>query len=165
MSAEKPSLALCVPAYNAEGFLARLLEGARSQTIPFDEIWVYDDASSDGTAELARRLGARVVSGAVNAGCSVGKNILARECTSDWVHFHDADDALEPNFVEAARPWMLMKDGPDVVFFNYRSVSHETNRPMGMRQFDSEALRRDPLRYCLSEQINPFCGSIAGSPF
>jgi hypothetical protein len=74
------------------------------------------------------------------------------------VHFHDADDALEPGFVEAARRWMARSDAPDVVFFSYRSISHETNAPLGTREFDGAALRRDPLGYCLTEQINPFCG-------
>ncbi len=160
-----PTLALCIPAYNATGFLPRLLEAARRQTVPFDEIWVYDDASTDGTAELARKLGAQVVRGESNAGCSHGKNATAARCTSTWLHFHDADDSLEPNFVETARRWMLRPDAPDVVFFNYRSLEDGTERPLGIREFDGAALRADGLGYCLSEQINPFCGLYRRAPF
>jgi GT2 family glycosyltransferase len=158
MNAIAPTLGLCVPAYNAEKFLGRLLEGATRQTVPFDEIWVYDDASIDGTSDLAGKFGAQVVRGEKNVGCSAGKNVLAARCRCTWLHFHDADDALEPNFVQAAHRWMERPDAPDVVFFSYRSLSHETNAPLGTREFDGGALRRDPLRYCLSEQINPFCG-------
>ena len=158
MSDSGATLALCVPAFNAANFLGRLLDSAKRQTVPFDEIWVYDDASTDGTAELAFNLGANVVHGVANVGCSVGKNVLARKCASSWLHFHDADDALEPIFVKAARQWMLKPAAPDVVFFNYRSLSHETGAPLGTREFDGAALRSDPIRYCLSEQINPFCG-------
>ena len=153
-----PTLALCIPAYNATSFLGRLLASARSQTVPFDEIWVYDDASTDGTADFAEQLGARVIRGTSNAGCSHGKNACAARCTSTWLHFHDADDALEPNFVETARGWMVRPDAPDVVFFNYRSLEDGTERPLGVREFDGAALRADPLGYCLAEQINPFCG-------
>jgi glycosyltransferase involved in cell wall biosynthesis len=165
MSGAPPTLALCVPAYNASNFLGRLLDGAVSQTVLFDEIWVYDDASTDGTSDIARKYGAKVVRGEVNAGCSVGKNVLAARCTSTWLHFHDADDALEPNFVDAARRWMVRADAPDVVFFNYRSLSHENNSPLGTREFDGAALRGDPLGYCLAEQINPFCGLYRRAPF
>lgn len=158
MNEPAPTLALCVPAYNAEGYLGRLLESARRQSRPFDEVWVYDDASTDGTSDLARKFQAQVVRGEGNVGCSAGKNTLAARSRCSWLHFHDADDSLEPIFVEAAHRWMALADAPDVVFFSYRTLDHETSRPLGTREFDASALRSDPLRYCLSEQINPFCG-------
>ena len=161
----RPTLALCIPAYNATGFLGRLLASARAQTVPFDEIWVYDDASTDGTDALARELGAQVVRGDANAGCSHGKNVIAARCTSTWLHFHDADDTLEPHFVATARPWMERADAPDVVFFNYRTLEDETEHPLGTREFDGTALRADALGYCLAEQINPFCGLYRREPF
>src|SRR3954453_5367691 len=101
-----PSLALCIPAYNAAAYLPRLLVSAIRQTLPFNEIWVYDDCSTDGTAAMAERYGARVMRGDVNRGCSIGKNRLAAETKCEWIHFHDADDELLPNFVERARVWM-----------------------------------------------------------
>lgn len=161
----RPTLALCIPAYNATGFLGRLLDGARRQTVPFDEIWVYDDASTDGTAEFAEKLGARVIRGTKNTGCSRGKNTVAARCASTWLHFHDADDALEPDFVATARRWMERPDAPDVVFFNYRTREDGTERPLGIREFDGAALRTDALAYCLAEQINPFCGLYRREPF
>ena len=68
---------MLIPAYNAAAYLPRLLESAARQTERFDEIWVYDDCSKDETAEIAESYGARVVRGAVNRGCSHGKNALA----------------------------------------------------------------------------------------
>jgi glycosyltransferase involved in cell wall biosynthesis len=165
LAMSRPTLALCVPAYNAAGFLYRLLESARSQTVPFDEIWVYDDASTDHTSRIARQLGAQVVWSDKNIGCSRGKNILANRSQCSWLHFHDADDALELNFVETARRWMELEEAPDVVFFNYRTHDHETGQRLGTREFDGAALRREPLRYCLTEQINPFCGLYRKEPF
>ena len=151
-------LALCIPAYNAEKFLPRLLTSAQQQHIPFDEIWLYNDCSTDGTAELAARLGARVVSGEKNIGCSGGKNRLLQETSCEWIHFHDADDDLKPDFTTLARKWIDKPDAPDVVLFNYESRRYEDEHLLMLREFDAQALRTDPARYSIRNQINPYCG-------
>jgi glycosyltransferase involved in cell wall biosynthesis len=156
MSAQ-PKLAMLIPAYNAARYLPRLLDSARQQTRPFDEIWVYDDCSTDETAAVAERYRARVVRGGVNRGCSHGKNRLAAETTCDWIHFHDADDELMPNFVERAHVWMA--DGrSDVVLFAYEERDDRTGKVMGYRRFDVAAVSADARAYTLRNQVNPFCG-------
>lgn len=155
----RPTLALCIPAYNAAWCLPRLLGSAQKQTIPFDEILVYDDCSSDETSKIAELYGARVIRGEINVGCSIGKNTLAQVTSCDWIHFHDADDELLPNFVEAARRWMLMKDrAPDVVLFGYEWRDGLTNELLGVQRFDDYPLKLDPVSYTIWKQINPFCG-------
>jgi glycosyltransferase involved in cell wall biosynthesis len=150
------TLALLIPAWNAAAWLPRLLASAAAQTEPFDEIWVYDDASTDDTAEVAERLGARVVRGAANVGCSAGKNALAARTRADWIHFHDADDELMPNFVTLARRWMA-RAAADVVLFAYEERD-ERGSTIDLREFDPEAASRDPRAYAITHQINPFCG-------
>src|SRR5579863_1493510 len=154
---QRPKLAMLIPAYNAAEYLPRLLDSAMRQTQPFDEIWVYDDCSTDNTAAVAERYGARVVRGDVNRGCSHGKNRLAAETTCDWIHFHDADDELMPNFVERAQVWI--SDGRfDVVLFAYEERDHRTGKLMGYGRFDPEAVSADARAYAIRHQINPFCG-------
>ena len=92
------TLALCIPAYNAANYLPRLLQSAKDQSPPFDEILVYNDASTDETISIAEKFGARVISGKLNKGCSFGKNALGEYTKCEWVHFHDADDDLLPGF-------------------------------------------------------------------
>lgn len=72
---------------------------------------VYDDCSTDNTAEVACSYGAEVISGDENVGCTIGRKRLAEHATSDWIHFHDADDELLPNFVERAQTWMAQGRG------------------------------------------------------
>lgn len=159
-------LALCVPAYDAAWCLPRLLESAAAQTVPFDEVLVYDDASRDDTAAVAERHGARVVRGEVNVGCSAGKNRLAEETTCEWIHFHDADDELMPSFVEEAGKWMTLGDeAPDVVLFAYEERWNDTGELLGVRQFDDAALRDDPIAYTLGRQINAILGLYRRSAF
>jgi len=153
----RPRLALLIPAYNAAGHLPRLLASAAAQTEPFDEIWVYDDASTDRTAELAEALGARVVRGEANRGCSFGKNALAERTTCEWVHFHDADDALKPGFVAAARRWMG-DEAADVVLFGWEERDAASGALLAVRRFDDADLRRDPVSFMARVKVTSIVG-------
>jgi glycosyltransferase involved in cell wall biosynthesis len=159
------SLALCIPAYNAASYLPRLLKSAQAQTVLFDEIWVYDDCSTDNTSQIAKEFGAKVVLGAVNLGCSHGKNILADHTSCDWIHFHDADDELYPNFVATAHKWMSLECPPDIVLFDYEWRDDVTNELISIRHFDDAQLRSDAISYAIREQINPFCGLYRRSSY
>lgn len=154
----KNTIALCIPAYNAAWCLPRLLQSALNQLIPFDEILIYNDCSTDETEEVAKSYGAKVVNGIINKGCSFGKNTLIGETTCEWIHFHDADDELLPNFTTLAHNWIVKPDCPDVVLFDYNYVDNQTNNLLAVRKFDRQQLQEDPIAYSLIEQINPFCG-------
>ena len=153
----RPTLSLLIPAYNAARFLPRLLSSAKSQTEPFDEIWVYDDCSTDDTGEVAKAWGARVIRGDVNVGCSAGKNALAARAKTDWLHFHDADDSLLPNFGALAHKW-IARDTHDVVLFAYSRREDQTDEDIGIVRFDRLALETDARAYAIRQLINPFCG-------
>lgn len=161
---QRSTLALLIPAYNAAAFLPRLLGSARAQTEPFDEIWVYDDCSSDDTAAVAERWGAKVVRGETNRGCSAGKNVLAQTTGADWIHFHDADDELLPRFVELARRW-TSDDGFDVVLFPFEERDDVTGELIDVWRFDAGELVQDARSYAIRVQINPFCGLYRKSSF
>lgn len=151
------SLALCIPAYNAAWCLPRLLQSAQAQSVRFDEIWVYDDCSTDDTASVAEKFGARVIRGEINRGCSHGKNRLAAETQCNWIHFHDADDELLPMFVELAHRW-IREDNVDVVLFPYEERDEISGAHIGHRWFNDADVRADARSYAIREQINPFCG-------
>lgn len=150
-------IGLLIPAYNAAEFLPRLLKSAADQEVPFDEIWVYDDCSTDDTAAVAEACGAKVLRGTVNKGCSAGKNALAQHVEVDWIHFHDADDELLPNFVTLSRRW-ISERAPDVLLFSYEYRDDQTGELILTRTFDARQLSEDPRGFAIREQINPFCG-------
>ena len=70
-------------------------------------------------AKFALGMGVTVIRGKKNIGCSAAKNILLTRTTSDWIHFHDADDELLPNFMRLARKWIELSSAPDVILFDY----------------------------------------------
>ena len=105
-----PEISLLIPCYNAAEFLPTLLDQAHQQTRPFREILVYDDGSTDHSVAVAESRGARVLRGERSRGPGFARNRLLREASSEWIHFHDADDWLHPDFV--AKMGLLLK-GPN----------------------------------------------------
>lgn len=161
---QKPTLALLIPAYNASAYLPRLLDSAARQTQPFDEIWVYDDCSTDDTADVAKKLGTNVIRGEINRGCSFGKSVLIERTSCDWVHFHDADDLLMPNFVEHAHQWMSEKDA-DVVCFGCEERWEDSRELISVSAPDDKGLLEDPIGYTIRYKINAISGLYRRSSF
>ncbi|HVF58718.1 MAG TPA: TIGR04283 family arsenosugar biosynthesis glycosyltransferase [Thermoanaerobaculia bacterium] len=90
--------AIVVPTLDEEEALARHLPAALQAA---DEVVVSDGGSRDGTVELARRLGARVVEGPACRGGQLNRGAAA--CSADLLLFLHADTALPPGGVELAR--------------------------------------------------------------
>ena len=105
MQPELPSVAVIIPAYNAESFLERAVCSVYATGYPNVEVVIVDDGSTDGTrrlaAELARRHpgSCRVLRHPGNArlGVSASRNLGIRQSASEWVCFLDADDAYLTN--------------------------------------------------------------------
>jgi glycosyltransferase involved in cell wall biosynthesis len=151
------TIALCIPAYNAQDCLPRLLQSAAVQSIPFDEIWVYNDGSTDYTEKVALTFGARVINGPVNKGCAHGKNILADATSCDWIHFHDADDDLLPEFSDRAHAWINDYSAHyDVLLLNFSFIDFKTGKILGTANHNAEELHQDALKYAIKNKIVNF---------
>jgi glycosyltransferase involved in cell wall biosynthesis len=100
---ERPGLtvAVVVPCHNYGHFLGEALASVLAQTTPADEILVVDDASTDETRAVADMHGASVGYLRINGGGpSAARNAGARAVGTDLVVFLDADDRLDPAFLE-----------------------------------------------------------------
>lgn len=99
-----PRVSVVVPCYNQGAFLAEALASVRAQTWPHVECVVVDDGSTDAVTlaalDAARRDGVRVLS-QPNAGLAAARNAGIRATDAPYVVPLDADDAIEPGFVEA----------------------------------------------------------------
>jgi GT2 family glycosyltransferase len=97
-------LSFIVPAYNEEHELPRALAALRAaadaSNQPY-EILVVDDASSDATAEIAKRAGAAVVPVHYRHIAAV-RNAGARAARGDVFFFVDADTCIAPGHVTGA---------------------------------------------------------------
>lgn len=91
-------LAIVVPALNEEEALRRNLPAALAAA---DEVVVSDGGSTDRTVEVARQLGARVVSGPPGRGVQLTRG--AETAEADVLLFLHADTRLPPDGVRVVR--------------------------------------------------------------
>jgi len=150
------SCSLLVPCHNAARYLPRLWETVRAQSRPFAEFICYDDASTDDTAGIARSLGATVLHGETNGGPAHARNRLWQAASCDWVHFHDADDLLTPDYLTktAAR----ITPEIDVVICNAEWRLEDTGAVEMTWHYSEQALRAAPAPYLLSNAVGGING-------
>lgn len=92
-------VAAVVPHWNRRDLLFPLFESIRAQTLPFDEIIVADNGSTDDSAELAERAGARVLRLGRNLGFAAAVNRGIEATRADWIATLNNDVTLEANWL------------------------------------------------------------------
>ncbi len=97
-------ISFVIPAYNEEKYLTATLRAIFRSMEEVDgsfEMIVVDDASTDRTAEIARELGARLVS-VNNRHIAPTRNAGAQAARGDLLFFVDADTQVNPVVIRAA---------------------------------------------------------------
>ncbi len=89
------TVSYCIPLYNKERYIAAVLDAAlaeRAQT--GGEILVYDDRSTDASAEIAARAPVTLIRGPENCGVFEATNRLVAQATQPYLRLVDADDRI-----------------------------------------------------------------------
>lgn len=126
------SISLLIPMKDSEAYLPPLLEDIRRQTEPFAEVIFADDRSTDRSRALVEAAGYRVIA-APGRGPSAGRNLLLAAASAPWVHFHDSDDRIRPDFVAAFSAALPAEAGRDAWFCD----SDRANRRTGWHEVTS----------------------------
>ncbi len=115
------TVSFVMPAYNAESFISEAIDSILAQTFTDWELIIYNDASTDSTLEIAERYVAsdkriKVYSGSCNSGnCLLPRNEAISRAAGEWIAPLDADDQIEPTYLEAL--FAKQKEtGADIVY-------------------------------------------------
>ncbi len=109
---DNPLISIVLPFYNAEDNLGEAIRSVLSQEYKNLELILVDDASTDGSPQIAQRLGRsdariRVITHQSNQGCGPGRNTGIENARGEYLFFLDSDDILYPSALqvlfEAAR--------------------------------------------------------------
>ena len=101
----RPRVTVVTACHNAERYLAEALDSVIGQSLTEWELFLLDDASTDGTREIMAEYAAR--DGRIktftfdsNAGPYVRRNFAIDRANSDFIVIHDSDDLMVPNKLE-----------------------------------------------------------------
>ena len=98
---QQPKVSICIPTYNRKDFLVKTLDSILEQTYKNYEIVIVDDGSTDGTADMIKKLNFPVTyHRQENRGDAAARNKLIELAKGKYVTFIDSDDLLLPDTVE-----------------------------------------------------------------
>ena len=99
-------ISVIIPVFNGAGHLESCLKSVAASTEPPLECIVVDDGSTDGSAAIAARHGATVVSTGGRFGPARARNLGAQRAQGEVLLFLDADVCVHPDTVALAA-WEL----------------------------------------------------------
>ena len=135
-------MVVCIPAFNEQGAIAPVLIAASKVA---GEILVCDDGSTDLTAEVARKLGARVVSHGGNLGKGAALRTLmaeAKRMDPDVVVTIDADGQHDAREIPSVMAPVLKGDADVVIGVRAKGGAMPRDRAMGNRVLDGATSRK-----------------------
>jgi glycosyltransferase involved in cell wall biosynthesis len=157
------STSLLIPCYNAARFLPQLKLVVDSLCPAFDEVLLVDDASTDSTVELARKLGFTIALLDRNRGPGGARNFIAEQCQGEWIHFLDADDLLDSSYL--AEVLAVADDSIDVVLSSAEFVFEDTRLLEKRWSYDQKSLDADAVQACFCSPIPLHCTLLRKSLF
>lgn len=92
---KRPTISVVMPAKNEAGAIKKAIESIKTQ-VPYAEILVVDDGSTDETAQIASDAGASVVRHQYSMGNGAAIKTGARSARGDIIVFMDADGQHDP---------------------------------------------------------------------
>jgi GT2 family glycosyltransferase len=94
------SASVGIVTFQSVSHIGRCLEAVRAQTRAPAEVVVWDNASADGSRDLARSHGVRVLASPTNVGFAAAANELVRVTTAPYLLLLNPDATPAPDYIE-----------------------------------------------------------------
>ena len=135
------NIMVCIPAYNEEGRIGEIIEVAKKFAT---RVIVFDDGSTDNTAEISRKNGATVIKNEKNEG--YGKAIsgllkFAKENNVDIMVTIDSDGQHDPYQIPSIIRPLLNKEC-DIVIGSRFIRDHDTDKIPRYRKFGIKTITK-----------------------
>lgn len=154
-------VAIVIPIYNAEEYIADCLDSIIAQTYPYWRAYCIDDGSKDRTASIlddyAKRDERIKVFHTPNAGAASARNFaLSKIEDEEWISFVDADDYIGPSMYESIFKAIGTERTVDYVrLFSCRTPQRYHSQPV-------DALESKEVRYKIVSREEYFVNEDVG---
>lgn len=135
----RPLVSVCIPTYNRVGFLRQSLETVRRQDYEPLEILIADNASTDETPQLCRRLESvdprvRYLRHHTNIGLYANHNVCIQESHGELLCFFHDDDLYQPTIVAEYVRFLQQHPAVGLVCADWDLIDDD-GHPIGRREF------------------------------
>ncbi len=137
---DSPRVSVIIPTYNRAHLIDRALSSVFRQTIQDFEILVIDDASTDDTEAVVRRIAdarVRYIRHSANKKAAAARNTGVASAQGVYVAFLDSDDEWLPNKLEVQLAVFERSPDTQIVYSGWRWVHESTGLVEKVRCPDS----------------------------
>lgn len=122
-----PKVSIIIPVYNKGRYVREAVESALSQTYQNIEIVCVDDASTDNSLSVLRKLAERhnnivLIEENENIGVCAARNRAIETASGEYILPLDADDTIEPTYVAKAVNILNTNSSISVVYSRVRNL-------------------------------------------
>ncbi len=134
-----PKVSLVMPVFNTRRYVGEAVASVLAQRYEDWELLVWDDGSTDGSAEAARDAArgdprVRLFGSASNRGTTHTLNRAFAQATGGYLGVVDSDDRLHPDALRETVPLLDRRPGVGLVYTRYRTIDAAgTAGPIGRR--------------------------------
>jgi glycosyltransferase involved in cell wall biosynthesis len=120
---DSPGISIVIPLFNKAHAVREVLLSVLNQSSPPDELIIVDDASRDGSLDIAhsfrdafgKRFPIKVLRNPNCRGPSFARNVGIEHSSQEYLYFLDADDLMFPNTILNLRKAISITR-PDIIF-------------------------------------------------
>ena len=155
-------ISICIPAYNAAGFIGETLQSVRNQSYLNWELIVIEDGTDDGTSlivqEFSKTVNQEVIydKSSVNKGLSATRNIAVSKSKGDWLAFIDSDDIWHNGHLQSLIDTALKNPNCDFIHSGFNFFYEDFNKPFYQQKLSKKVLSSFPISLYTGEyRIQP----------
>jgi len=159
-----PLVSICIPVYNGEPYIFETINSAISQTYKNIEIIIFDDCSTDKSAEIIKKFADIRITYNLNDknyGAFINFQKCVEACNGDYIKLLNDDDLLRPNAIETQVNVLI--NNPDVsICITATNVINEFDKIIMKRQLYKKSLKINGKKLAKKSLL---CGrNIYGEP-